>query len=328
MEASCYKNKLIMDLHCHLDGSFSPEFIKKAIGDSRELQDINKALTAPGSCSSLTEYLTCFDLPIKALQTKENITAGVLDVLKKASLDGVKYIELRFAPNCSTEGGLSLPEIYEATIKGSKLGIEKFGIHSNIIICAMRHHSVDTNTKILDTMQDYIGHGICALDLAGDESIFPNKNFYDLFKKAKDMKIPFTIHSGECGSVENVRLAVEFGAARIGHGIALIKDTSLMEEIRRKGIGLELCPVSNFQTRAWEDYSTYPLRRFLDKGLLATINTDNRTVSETSLARELTEVCSKMNICQDDFLTLNKNSIEISFADDNLKHNLLKHLGQ
>ena len=176
-------------------------------------------------------------------------------------------------------------------------------------------------------MQDYIGHGICALDLAGDESIFPNEGFSDLFKTAKDMNIPFTIHSGECGSVENVKLAMEFGAARIGHGIALIKDTNLMEDIKRKHIGLELCPVSNFQTRAWEDHNTYPLRSFLDNGLLATINTDNRTVSNTCIVKELEQVCTRMSICEEDYLTLNKNSIEISFADDNLKHQLLQSLG-
>ncbi|MBR3832835.1 MAG: adenosine deaminase [Lachnospiraceae bacterium] len=323
MEHNDFKNKILLDLHCHLDGSFSPEFIKKATGDSRDLTILNKLLSAPDNCSSLTEYLTCFDLPIKALQTKENITSGVLDVLSKAHNDGMKYIELRFAPSCSMEEGLSLPEIYEAAITGSKLGFEKYGIYSNIILCAMRHHDTSTNMKILDTMYDYVGHGICALDLAGDESMFPNQDFTDLFKKAKAMNIPFTIHSGECGSVENVRLAMEFGARRIGHGIALIKDASLMEDIKNMRIGLELCPVSNFQTKAWTDYATYPLRNFLDKGLLATINTDNRTVSQTSMARELSLASSKLNITKRDYLTMNKNSVEVSFADDNLKHKLL-----
>ena len=326
MEFGYFSNKINIDLHCHLDGSFSADFIKNATGDTRTKEELAQVLSAPSDCSSLTEYLTCFDLPIKALQTKENITAGVLDVISQVSQDNTKYIELRFAPNCSTEEGLTLPEIYEAAIEGSKVGLEKYGVHSNIILCAMRHHDMATNMKILDTMYDYVDHGICALDLAGDESKFPNKNFCELFKKAKDMRIPFTIHSGECGSVENVHLAMEFGAARIGHGIALIKDHSLMEEIKKQRIGLELCPVSNFQTKAWSDISTYPLRHFLDKGLLATINTDNRTVSKTSIEREISEVLTHMNITPDDIITLTKNSIEISFADDNLKDKLLNML--
>lgn len=323
MEIKNFKAIPKIDLHCHLDGSFSAEFIKQTLGDSRSIEELNSVLAAPSNCSSLTEYLTCFDLPISAIQTKENITAGVLDVLSKASSDNVKYIELRFAPNCSTNEGLTLPDIYEAAIEGTKTGLEKYGIYSNIILCAMRHHDMNTNMKILNTMSDYVGNGICALDLAGDESMFPNENFADLFKRAKNMNIPFTIHSGECGSTENVRLAMEFGAARIGHGIALIKDSNLMEEIRKQRIGLELCPVSNFQTKAWSNMSTYPLRHFLDKGLLATINTDNRTVSQTSIERELQLAKDCLNIREEDFLTMYRNSVEISFADDNIKHRLL-----
>ncbi len=326
MQANTYKNSLLLDLHCHLDGSFSTDFIKQYTGDTRSNTELNKALAAPADCSSLTEYLRCFDLPIKAIQTSESITAGVLDVLASAALDGIKYIELRFAPNCSLEEGLSLTQVYEAAIAGTKLGLEKFGIHSNIILCAMRHHHIDTNMKILDTMYDYVGHGICALDLAGDESMFPNEAFGDLFKNAKDMGIPFTIHSGECGRTENVRLAMEYGAARIGHGIALIKDLQLMEDIKKRRIGLELCPISNFQTKAWNDYTTYPLRAFIDKGLLATINTDNRTVSTTSIRSELNLAIKKLGIEEDLIKVLNKNSIEISFADDNLKNSLLNML--
>ena len=325
-QQNLYDNLPKIDLHCHLDGSFSPEFIRQATKDTRSDSELYKVLEAPSSCSSLTEYLTCFDLPISAIQTKENIISGVLDVLAGASCENVKYIELRFAPNCSTQSGLSLTEIYEAAIEGSRIGKEKYNIYSNIILCAMRHHNIETNMKILDSMSDYVGHGICALDLAGDESMFPNENFTQLFGKAKDMNIPFTIHSGECGSVNNVRLAMEYGASRIGHGIALIKDKTLMKDIKKKRIGLEVCPISNFQTKAWTDYTTYPLKSFLNEGLLATINTDNRTVSNTTLAKQLHHGQKLLDITEEDIITLYKNSVEISFADDNIKNELLKLL--
>ncbi len=312
-----------IDLHCHLDGSFSPEFVNKALNSSIDKDLLLTKLQAPENCSSLTEYLTCFDLPISILQTKENITDGVLDVLSQAKEENLAYIELRFAPNCSTAQGLSLPEIYESAIQGCKNGLEMYGIHSNIILCAMRHHSLEDNLKILETMSDYIGYGICALDLAGDESVFHNSSFTELFKRAKDMNIPFTIHSGECGSYENVGLAMEFGASRIGHGIALINNYSLMQEIKAKGIGLELCPISNFQTKAWSHKPTYPLRSFLDAGLLATINTDNRTVSNTCLSKELEFSVENLDIKEEDFITMYKNSVEIAFADDNIKDKLL-----
>jgi adenosine deaminase len=280
-------------------------------------------MQAPSDCQSLTEYLKCFDTPIKALQTADNITGAVLDVLSQAASENVSYIEIRFAPSFSVHDGLSYSDVCEAAICGCKKGLEQFGIHSNIILCAMRHLNPETNLKTLMAVREYLGNGICALDLAGDESAFPNENFTGLFEKARELNVPFTIHSGECGSVNNVRLALSFGAKRVGHGIALAKDEALMAECKKSCLGLELCPTSNFQTKAVSCKADYPLKRFLSYGLPATVNTDNRTVSNTSLTDELIFSCENLGISYDDIRQIYKNSVEISFADDNTKNILL-----
>lgn len=315
-----------IDLHCHLDGSFSLDYIKAYSGLNLPDEALIKKLQAPEDCASLTTYLTCFDIPISCLQTKEGITKGVIDLIKQASSENVRYIEIRFAPTCSVNNDLTYRDVYEAAIAGCKLGYSTYNVYSNIILCAMRHHSMDTNMKILHTAMDYLGQGVCALDLAGDESAFMNTEFVDLFKEAKRLGMPFTIHSGECGSVENVKLALELGAKRVGHGIALYRDEYLMRDCLKSNLGLELCPTSNFQTRAATDISSYPLRTFLDKGLLATVNTDNRTVSNTNMTKELTFSVDKLGIKEEDLYTIYKNSIEISFADDNIKNQLYKLL--
>ena len=126
------------------------------------------------------------------------------------------------------------------------------------------------------------------------------------------------------GSVDNIKVALELGAKRVGHGIALCKDSTLMKECQKSRLGLELCPTSNFQTRAVTNINTYPLRLFLDNGLLATINTDNRTVSNTNMTKELHLSLEKLQIKEEDLITIYKNSIEISFADDNIKNQLYK----
>ena len=313
-----------LDLHCHLDGSLSTKFVKYASGNDLDVAELLKKLQAPPNCTSLSEYLTCFDLPISCLQTKNHITNSVLDVLEQASSENVKYIELRFAPTCSLNDELSYADIYEAAIEGSRLGLEKYNIHSNIIACAMRHHDITTNLEVLKSSREFLGHGICAIDLAGDEAAFNNTLFIDLFSEARRLEMPFTIHSGECGSSDNVKLALEFGACRVGHGIALIKDTMLMQECRKHRLGLELCPTSNYQTRAVMPGDTYPLSFFLKNGLLATINTDNRTVSNTTSSNELKYIVERFEIKEEDLITLYKNSVEISFANDNLKNDLLK----
>jgi adenosine deaminase len=312
-----------IDLHCHLDGSLSTEFVSNAVSCGCSQDELLSLMQAPADCASLTDYLTCFDTPIKALQTADNITSAVLDVLSQAALENVTYIELRFAPSFSVHDGLSYSDVCEAAIRGCKLGLERFGIYSNIILCAMRHLDLDTNLKTLECVRTYLGNGICALDLAGDESMFPNEGFTELFKRARQLDVPFTIHSGECGSVENVRLAMEFGARRVGHGIALAKDAALMAECQKLGTGLELCPTSNFQTHAVEDRQNYPLKRFLSSNLLATVNTDNRTVSGTNMTNELLLAYNNLGIDYDDLHQIYKNSVEISFADDKTKNILL-----
>lgn len=325
MDISTIMNTPKIDLHCHIDGSFQPAFVKDTLHLAEPLDAITKRLQAPAHCQSLTEYLTCFDLPIKCLQTAKDITDGILNILEACSKENIVYVELRFAPSFSLNSTLTYQDIFEAAIKGCKLGRVQFGIESNIIACAMRHLPLETNMAMLHAMQDYVNHGVCALDLAGDENLFANEQFIDLFKEAKRLNIPFTIHSGECGSVDNVRLALALGARRVGHGIALIKDAALMEECKQARLGLELCPTSNYQTRAVTGDMSYPLRAFLDYGLLATVNTDNRTVSNTTMTKELTLACDKLELIEKEISTLYRNSVEISFADDAVKHRLLEN---
>lgn len=315
-----------LDLHCHIDGSFSTDFVRSVLKPDMTDDMLRAHLQAPPDCASLTEYLTCFDLPIQCMQTAEDITNGILDILKNCIDENVKYIELRFAPTCSVNTHMRYADVYEAAIRGCRLGKEMYGIFSNIIICAMRHHTPEDNFAMLHAAADYIGHGICAMDLAGDENMHGNLEFAELFAEAHRLCIPFTIHAGECGSAENVRLAVEYGARRIGHGIALIQDEAFARLCRKNKVGLELCPTSNYQTRAVTDSMMYPLRSFLDWGLAATVNTDNRTVSNTDLIKEYSLVCDRFGICEEDLITMYKNSVEISFADDAIKHQLLKLL--
>lgn len=308
-----------IDLHCHLDGSLSKAFIMQALSLS-DLSD--DALTAPPSCSSLTEYLTRFDLPVSCLQTKEHIRDAVVDVVRQAAGENVRYLELRFAPALSVNATLSLSDVVQAAVYGCRKAFDRYGVFTNLILCAMRHHSFEQNLKVLRCTREFLGHNVCALDLAGDESGHPNEEFDDLFKEANRLEVPFTIHSGECGRDKNVELALTYGAKRVGHGIAAVKNQDLLADCRKARLGFELCPTSNFQTKAVSTPAQYPLRHFLDAGILATVNTDNRTVSNTTCTKEYQFAISDLQIEKEDLITLYRNSVEISFADDSVKDQL------
>lgn len=197
------------DLHCHLDGSLSATTLSHFLHRTPDFSE----LSVDDSCTSLTEYLKKFDLPLHCLQTKANLELAAYTFLKELAADQMKYIEVRFAPTLSTQDGLSCEDVIESVLRGLEKGKSETRIDYNVITCAMRHFAPEQNMQLLDSMEKYVGHGVCALDLAGDESKFPNPLFHELFEEARHRKIPFVIHSGETGNVENVRTAMEYGAA-------------------------------------------------------------------------------------------------------------------
>ena len=166
---------------------------------------------------------------------------------------------------------------------------------------------------MIRTAREYLGNGVCAADLAGAEAIYPMSEFMELFGQAKKLGMPFTIHAGECGNVQNILDSVEAGALRIGHGIAMRGNSEVQKMIREKGIGVEMCPISNLQTKAVESESQYPLREFLDNGIKVTINTDNRTVSNTTMTKELQFIQEHYRITDEEILMMMRNAVDTAF---------------
>ena len=311
-----------VELHCHLDGSLNPISVQEMLAEQGiyyELEVLKEKLAVRPDCTSLTEYLEKFDLPLMCLQNKKGIVRAAYEVVRDAAAENVKYIEVRFAPMLHTNKGLTCKEVIAYVVEGLQKGAEEFGVFASAIVCAMRHHSLEMNLEMLRVAKEFLGKGVCALDLAGDESAFPTELFRPLFKEAFEYGMPFTIHSGECGSVENVREAIELGAKRMGHGIALAKDKELQKVCAEKRIGIEMCPTSNVQTKAIDDLENYPLKEFMNQGIPVSIHTDNRTVSGTTLADEFELAKCELGLSDEELCQCTRNAIETAFASEEVK---------
>lgn len=309
-----------IDLHCHLDGSLSRACIETLLDKRVEPH----MLEADPQCRSLAEYLEKFDIPLQCLQTAGGLEAGAYDFMRTVSSDRICYVEVRFAPLLSVNGDLKARDVIESVLKGLDRGREEFGIEYGVIICAMRHMGEEENKGILKLAREYLGSGVCAADLAGNEAAFPMSLFGDLFSQVRKWDMPFTIHAGECGSADNIKEAVCCGAGRIGHGIAMRGRPDVMELCRKKRVGIEMCPISNMQTKAVQDIRSYPMKEFLENGLLVTLNTDNRTVSRTSMEKEIQFVQDHFQIPDEQVVGMMKNAAEAAFATDSVKHRLLE----
>ena len=318
-----------IELHCHLDGSLNVDFVDTMLrkqGMNIERKELEEKLKVKPDCTSLTEYLEKFDLPLQCLQTKEALGQAAYELVMDATKDDVAYIEVRFAPMLSTEKGLTCTEVIDSVVHGLKKGERESGTYAYAIVCAMRHHSLERNLEMLKATKPFVGKGVCALDLAGDESAFPTSLFRELFLQAKEWQIPFTIHSGECGSVDNIREAIALGAQRLGHGIALEKSPELRQLCKEKGIGIEMCPTSNLQTKAVKGLDGYPLKQFLEEDLLVSVHTDNRTVSGTTMEQEEKLVKERLQISEEMWLQCTRNAIQTAFASDEIKEELMRRM--
>lgn len=317
-----FLNRPKIDLHCHLDGSMTLKGMSEILGKEIKLTDVQ----VKEDCASLGEYLQKFDLPVECLQTQEGLKKAAFDFLMDLQKDQIKYVEVRFAPQLSAHPGLSCKKVMEAVLDGLEAAKEQCGIFYEVIACMMTHHEEETNLQMLKECREFLGEGLCAVDLAGDESAFPRKKFYPLFETAKRMDYPFTIHSGECGNADHILMAAEWGASRIGHGIAMMGCPEVQKVIAKKRIGVEMCPISNYQTKALQPGTTYPIREFAAAGIPVTINTDNRLVSNTTIRKEMYFLHENFGITEEELREYQLYAIDTAFCDDAVKHTMWKLL--
>ncbi|MCF6460424.1 MULTISPECIES: adenosine deaminase [unclassified Clostridium] len=318
-----------IELHCHLDGSVRPNTVidiakKEGINiPSSDVDTIKHLMIAPAECTSLNEYLERFVLPLKVMQSKESLRRIAYELLEDAAKENVKYIEVRFAPLLHTEKGLTVKEIIQNVLKGMKEAEKNFDIKGNLILSFLKHMSPNSIFDVIEQGKNFLGNGVVGVDLCGSENEGFSKEFIHPIALAREYGYRVTIHAGETGVGENVLEAVELlGAERIGHGVAIRDCTKAYNIVREKGIILEMCPTSNVQTKAVNVFKEHPIYDFYRDGIKVTVNTDNRTVSNTVLTNECDILFNEFHITYDDYKKIYNDSVDACFIDDELKANL------
>ena len=169
-----YKNIPKVELHIHLDGSVRPKTIAELANIS--LEEAISLSVAPAKCHDLNDYLTRFALPISIMNSKENLERIAYELAQDLKNDNVIYAEIRFAPMQHVSADLSDDDIITSILKG----LHKVNIKTNLILCMLRNHIDVVNYQVIDLAKKYLGKGVCAIDLAGDEAIYPTKKFAKL----------------------------------------------------------------------------------------------------------------------------------------------------
>ena len=321
----------MIDLHLHLDGSLSEQdFISLAKKDGISLGDnFPQNIYVPDDCPSLEVYLERFNLPLLLMQSSENISFAIQSLAKRLYNLGYIYAEIRFAPQLHTQKGLSQYEVTLAALDGLNKALHVCpGFEANLILCCMRHGTEDVNLETIEVANRLKGTRVVAVDLAGAERLHPSSYYKNIFDLAKKYELNITIHAGEATGSDEIMMALDNGATRIGHGVHLEVNSSDGDRAKKEHICFEFCPTSNLQTKSLKKYEDVPIRDFQAKGIDITINSDNMTVSNTDVYKEFKHLYQKYKLNKKEVYGFLLNSIDHSFTTEEVKQKLRDKLDQ
>ncbi|MBG6102215.1 adenosine deaminase [Micromonospora vinacea] len=291
-------------LHDHLDGGLRPATIVDLAAEvghelpTTDPEALGRWFADAADSGSLERYLETFAHTVAVMQTGPALRRVARECALDLAADGVVYAEVRFAPEQHLERDLSLDEVVEAVLAGFAEGTAQaveagLTIRVGTLLTAMRHAA--RSQEIAELAVRHRDAGVVGFDIAGAEAGFPPTRHLDAFEYLQRENFHFTIHAGEAFGLPSIWQAIQWcGADRLGHGVRIVDDIApdgslgrLAAYVRDKRIPLELCPSSNVQTGAVASIADHPIGLLRDLRFRATVNTDNRLMSGTSMSREM-----------------------------------------
>jgi len=325
-------NLPLIDLHRHLDGNVRLETVLD-LGrkydvplPAWDLEGLRPYVQVTEPQPGIMAFIARFRWMVGILVNYDACRRIAYENVEDALQEGLDYVELRFSPWFMAEPHSLHPEgVVGAVVDGVESAVQDTGMRVRLIGILSRTYGPQIAHQELDALLRYRDH-LAALDLAGDEANFPGSLFVDHINRGRASGLQITVHAGEAAGPESVWQAIrQLGASRIGHAVQAIKDLALLDYMAEKKIGVETSLSSNVQTSTVPDYASHPLKRFLDSGLLATINTDDPGISGITLRHEYEVAAPAAGLTPEHAHQAQRNALEVAFLRASEKQLLLEH---
>ncbi len=316
------------ELHLHIEGTFEPELmfeIAKRNGVKLKYNSVDE-LREAYKFGNLQDFLDIYYAGTNSLQTKQDFYDLTWSYLKKANGQNIIHTEIMFDPQAHTGRGIPFSTVIEGIKEALDDAAKEFGITSNLIMSFLRHLDERSAFETLEMSKDY-KEWITAVGLDSSEVGHPPSKFKNVFAESKKEGFKICAHAGEEGPPEYVWEALEIlSVDRIDHGNRSLEDEKLVEVLADKKIPLTVCPLSNVKLRNVDKIENHPIKKMLDKGLKATVNSDDPAYFGGYVNENFEAVAGALNLNENDIVTLVKNSFEASFLDKNKKDKIINGL--
>jgi adenosine deaminase len=311
-----------VELHRHLECSLRHATLRElapaaGIEVPNSEAEFKRQLLVTEPMRDLESVLRKFLATQQVLSSEEILTRITFEAIEDAWRDGIRILELRYAPTFIRQGHehLSFEKIHEAILKGAAIA-QHLPIAVGFISIIQRILPIETAREVMDFTiahkQEFVG-----VDLADNEVGFDLDSFAPLFQRARSSGLKVTIHSGEADVPDAptfVQQAIEkLGAQRIGHGVQIHRSAAVMNYVKDHRIPLELCPTSNWLTNAVGSTKEHPFRKLMEHGILVTINSDDPGVFDIDLTHEYRILQEEQGLTAADFQRCNDVAAAASF---------------
>ena len=317
-----YINKIPKaELHVHIEGTLEPEHmfeLARKNNVSIPFKNIDEIKSAY-NFHNLDSFLDIYYQGSKVLINEEDFSDLTWAYILKCKKDNVVHTEIFFDPQTHVDRGIHFDTVINGIYKALIRAKDELNITSKIIMCFLRHLNEESGFKVLNKALKHkdkiIGVGLDSSELGN-----PPKKFEKLFKKAIEEGFLTVAHAGEEGPPEYIWEAVDLlKAQRIDHGVQCLKDEKLVYKLKEAQIPLTVCPLSNVKLCVFDKLEDHNLKKILDKGLMAMVNSDDPAYFGGYLNMNLIQVQSALNLTKDDVKILIMNSFKSSFLSEKEK---------
>jgi adenosine deaminase len=305
------------ELHLHIEGSFEPELLFKIAQRNRvelpfaSVEDLRNAY----KFSNLQEFLDIYYQGMNALRTEEDYFDLTRAYLERCRADNVTHVEIFFDPQGHTGRGVPFEVVVKGILAGLEDGERRHGITWRLIMSFLRHLSEEDGFATLREAEPWLDR-FTGVGLDSSEKGHPPMKFARLFRRCREMGLKLCCHAGEEGPPEYVRETLEIGVDRIDHGNRSMEDPALVAEIARRGLTLTVCPLSNTALKVIGRMEESPVKRMLDAGISATVNSDDPAYFGGYVNANLIAVSAALGLTEDDVAQLARNSFAGSFLPE------------
>ncbi|MFB7665483.1 adenosine deaminase [Kitasatospora sp. NPDC056138] len=305
------------ELHLHIEGTLEPELafaLAERNGVTLPFADVEQ-LRAAYRFDDLQSFLDLYYRLMDVLHTAQDFTDLADAYLARARAQGVRHAEIFFDPQAHAARGVPIDTVVTGLTAALERSEAGYGITTRLILCFLRDQSAESALATLESALPYLDR-ITAVGLDSAEVGNPPSKFTAVYDRARALGLRAVAHAGEEGPAEYVREALDLlKVERIDHGLRAMEDPELVERLVRERIPLTLCPFSNVRLRCIDTLADHPLRRMLDAGLVATVNSDDPAYFGGYVDLNLTEVAAVLGLTEQQVRTLARNSFEASFLD-------------